>query len=391
MRLYLIAVSKQGDRIGANLIEALKKKSRKIDFCGIGGPQMGLDKVIPYEKLHDTMYSTKNHQDFFTDNTNIIKDIIKHDPDIVITIANWDFASEIHQKIKKIRKSEKAMIQIHYVAPRVFSHNEKIAKTVSKYVDFMISVFPQEIQCFSKHKLPAVYVGHPVLEVLSSLDREREFRHFHNIASDAKVLTAMLGSDEEDVKRMLPFFISAAKALKERDSRLCCTILAPANVYGYISSVIKKEGSQIKVFDEERDMDNVLNITDAGVAAHEGATLLMSVAEVPHIVVFKESFLSRLYLKKKRNFHFLNLSNEILDRDIIPIYLNENFTFAKVREAMYELLKKEGLYNLQKKGFADIKMILSKGSKRASENAGDAILDFYRNRICVDGVNCIYI
>ncbi|MFV0625784.1 MAG: hypothetical protein ACK5N8_00360 [Alphaproteobacteria bacterium] len=391
MKLYLIALSKQGDFIGANLKQALKQKSSQLEFYGIGGPKMGLKKVIPYEKLHDTIYSTENEKKFLDKDFDVVQDILLQKPDVLITIGNWDFCKGLYEKLSHHKKLFKNLIKVHYVAPRIFYHNNKIAATMGKYIDFLISVYPQEVSCFSTYRLPAVYVGHPILE--SSVESRRDFetRRKYGISPDAKVLTAILGSNEKDVKRMLPFFISAAKNTQEIRKDAVCVMLVSSNVYTYVDEMIKKSNSQILLLDEEKEMDSILSITDAGVASSEGATLKFSIAEVPHVVAYKEGFLSKVLLSKPRNFHFLNLTNEILERKVIPVYLDDNFNENNIHKVMMKLIEKGELYQKQKEGFVELKDILANGKKKSSENAGEAILNFVRSRACVDGVNCIYI
>lgn len=392
MKLYFIALSKHGDFIGANLKNALAKKSSVLEFDGVGGPKMGLGKVIPFEQLRDTIYANDKADKFSLTDAEIIQDIKKFEPDVLVTIGSWDFCSVLYEKLSKNKKLFNKLIKIHYVAPRIFYHNNKVAVTMGKYIDFLVSVYPQEVACFASYKLPAVYVGHPILEddVVTKAINDVEMRKKYGFTKDTKILTAMLGSDEKGVKRMLPFFITAAKKVKSAVKDAACVMLVSSDVYGYVSETIKKNNSEIILFDEERDSDNILSMTDAAVASSEGASLRLSVAGIPHIVAYKEGLLSKLVFGKPKNLHFLNLTNDILEKKVIPVFLDDNFNDANINSVMMKLLEKGGLYQKQKEGFEDLRDILSNGKKKSSENASDAILSFIRSRMCIDGVNCIY-
>ena len=55
-----------------------------------------------------------------------------------------------------------------------------------------------------------------------------------------------------------------------------------------------------------------------------------------------------------------------------------------------ELLDEGELYKAQLKAFQDLKYILKNGKKASSEDAADAILDFIRGLMCVNG-SCVYL
>ncbi len=104
MKYYLIAGEPSGDALGAKLMEALRRKDKKARFFGVGGDNMqaeglnslfdikdlavmGLAEVIPsIPKVLRRIRET-------------VADIIKQQPDVVVTIDSWSFCVQI-TKIK---------------------------------------------------------------------------------------------------------------------------------------------------------------------------------------------------------------------------------------------------------------------------------------------------
>ena len=162
LKIYLIAGEPSGDLLGSRLMRALRKKTDdNVDFFGLGGDTMeqaglkplfdiselavmGLVEVIP--SIPRVLKRIKQ----------TVNDIIKVQPDIVITIDSWSFCSRIHRALRKLNTGIK---QLHYVAPQVWAWKKRRAKTMYKYVDKLLTLLPNEPQYFTKHNLNTIFVG----------------------------------------------------------------------------------------------------------------------------------------------------------------------------------------------------------------------------------------
>lgn len=77
---------------------------------------------------------------------------------------------------------------------------------------------------------------------------------------------------------------------------------------------------------------------------------------------------------------FVNLSNIMLGREIIPELLQERCVCGNICQYVLELLKHEDLYERQMEGFDKVKEILSQGRQTPSENASDVVLELVAGR-----------
>ena len=213
MKYYLIAGEPSGDALGYKLMTALKEKDKKAKFCGVGGDSMqsaglkslfnikdlaimGLAEVIPsiprvLHRINET-----------------VEDIKKQKPDAVISIDSWSFCSRVH---KKLRKLDLDIPQIHYVAPQVWAWKKKRARTMYKYIDHLLTLFPQEPKYFTPYNLPATFVGHPVIESDIVNGQESDFKKRHKIAASKKIMLVLPGSRHNEVERLLPTFLEVVK------------------------------------------------------------------------------------------------------------------------------------------------------------------------------------
>ena len=166
MKIYLIAGEPSGDLLGSRFMRAMKEKHPEVEFVGIGGESMenaglkslfdisdlavmGLAEVIPsIPKILGLIKKT-------------VQDIEMQKPDVLMTIDSWSFGARI-QKI--IRRKKLGIPQVHYVAPQVWAWKKKRARTMYKYIDLLLTLFPNEPRYFTPYHLDTVFVGHPVIE-----------------------------------------------------------------------------------------------------------------------------------------------------------------------------------------------------------------------------------
>ena len=153
---------------------------------------MGLAEVIPsipkiLRRIRETVQNIKNTQ-----------------PDVIITIDSWSFSARIH---KKIRTLKLGIPQVHYVAPQVWAWKKKRARTMYKYIDLLLTLFPNEPRYFTPYHLDAVFVGHPVIEsvIVNGAQDKGKFKKQHNI--NGNLLLVLPGSRHNEVERLLPDFL----------------------------------------------------------------------------------------------------------------------------------------------------------------------------------------
>ena len=184
MKIYLIAGEPSGDLLGSRFMRAMRQKTNgAVEFYGVGGDTMeveglkslfdisdlaimGLTEVIP--SIPRVLRRIKE----------TVKDIIRVQPDVVMTIDSWSFSSRVH---KALRKLKTGIPQVHYVAPQVWAWKKKRAKTMYKYIDYLLTLFPYEPKYFTPYHLDTQFVGHPVIESEAITANGDDFRAKYNM------------------------------------------------------------------------------------------------------------------------------------------------------------------------------------------------------------------
>lgn len=377
LKIYLIAGEPSGDLLGSRLMRALRTKTtNQVEFYGLGADTMeaeglnslfdiselaimGLVEVIPsIPKVLRRIQET-------------VADIQKTQPDIVITIDSWSFSSRVH---KALRKLKTGIPQLHYVAPQVWAWKKKRARTMYKYVDALMTLLPQEPKYFTPYNLETTFVGHPVIESEVLTADGEAFRKQYNIPADKKIISILPGSRHTEVSRLLPVFLDAARLLLEQDNNLFFVIPTVKTVSAWVKSEVSKSNLPIIVVETQADRYNAFQASSAAIAASGTVALELAITHIPHVIAYKVSPLTAFIIGRIMKIQFVNLSNIMLGREIIPELLQQRCVAGNIAHYINEILEKGDLYERQMEGFAKVKESLSLGNQTPSENASDIVL-----------------
>ena len=377
LKVYIIAGEPSGDLLGSRLMGALRQKTNNnVEFFGLGGDTMereglksifdiselsvmGLIEVIPsiprvLKRIHQT-----------------VEDIVSKRPDVVITIDSWSFCSRIHQAL---RKKNTGIKQVHYVAPQVWAWKKHRAKTMYKYVDLLLTLLPNEPKYFTKYNLETVFVGHPVIESAALKADGSVFRKKFGIDDKKQVITVLPGSRHTEVARLLPDFLAAARLLQEKNPEIVFALPTVKTVAKRVKSMIKDIDLPVILLDNEADRYSAFQASAAAIAASGTVALELAICKIPHIIAYKVSALTYLIASHLVHIKYVNLTNILLKRGVVPELLQNKCTPENIVAKIEELLKRGKAYDKQMSGFEDVKAYLTTGKQTPSENAADVIL-----------------
>ena len=382
MKIYLIAGEPSGDLLGSRFMKAMQAKHPEIDFVGVGGESMekaglkslfdisdlavmGLAEVVPsIPKILGLIKKT-------------VADIEVQKPDVIMTIDSWSFAARVQ---KRIRRKKLGIPQVHYVAPQVWAWKKKRARTMYKYVDLLLTLLPQEPKYFTPYKLKAICVGHPVIESQVVKGDAAAFRQKYHIGADKTVVSILPGSRHNEVASLLPVFLESAKQLYAKNPKLHFVIPTVKTVAGRVKEICQTSDLPITVLESETERYNAFRASSAAIAASGTVALELAIVDVPHIIGYKISPLSAWLARKFLHIQFVNLSNIILGREIIPELIQERCVPGNICLYIEGLLNHDDWYDKQIDGFQKVRMLLGMGEQTPSEKACDIVYDLIKKK-----------
>lgn len=383
MKYYLIAGEPSGDALGGRLMQALRQKDKKAQFFGLGGETiqaqglkslfniselavMGLAEVIPsipriLRRISET-----------------VADIERIKPDAVITIDSWSFSVRIHKKLRKLNLN---IPQIHYVAPQVWAWKKKRARTMYKYIDLLLTLFPNEPKYFTPYHLETVFVGHPVIEsTLVNGNSEQKFKKSHKIPAKNRLMLVLPGSRHNEVDRLLPDFLQTVELMHNKYPDFSFVIPTVSTVAKQVREMVKASGLPITVIEGEENRRDAFHEADVAIAASGTVALELAIVNVPHIIAYKVPKLTEWIARRFIHIQYVNLTNILLAREIVPELLQEDCNPTNIMAYVEQFIEGKPIYHRQLNGFDKVRKLLGMGEQKPSENAAATIIKFIKKK-----------
>lgn len=344
MKIFLITGEASGDLIGSKLINELKKNFNNLEVRGVGGNnliELGLISIFD-----QTDIAVNGFIEIIPHIPKILKrinqtvdEIIKYQPDIIITIDSPDFNFRVIKKLRKQKPDITSKI-IHYVAPTVWAYREKRAAKIAKLYDLLLVILPFEPPFFEKYGLKTVFIGHPI------------FTNFKPKEIQTKTNKVIItpGSRKSEIQRFAPIIKELVYQIKSNfgakfELYLFITKETKNLIYELYHDQLNKSFLQI-VF-KQTEKDSIIN--ECFLAILKSGTNTMEIANksIPMIIYYKFNFLTYHLLKKvfKVKTKFANLLNYHADREIIPEYLHSkckaDLIYQEFRNYFYHSEKRQ--------------------------------------------------
>ncbi len=380
MKLFFIVGEDSGDALAAPLIKSLQDMSvDEIEFTGIGGPLMEdieeFDLLLPMDQISmiGIWEVLPKIPRLLKLKTAIIEEIEKQQPDAVITVDFPDFNFLIAKALKKRGKFKGKII--HYVAPSVWAWRPGRAKKMAEFLDGVMCLFPMEVEYFTKHKLKASHVGHPLISSNAKEASSTAFREANNIPDDIKTIGLFFGSRESEFKKLSPIIKSSAMLINEIEEGI--HIIAPTlpRLEYNIQTLLKDFELPVYVSSSPLAKWEAIKACDVAIAVSGTVALELAYAGVPHVVCYKINPITAIILKIMTKIKHIHLANILLDKDIVPECIQGKCNPEYIAQKAIDLLQDEELRKAQITEFENLDDKLGgQGSMQPSNKAADFIL-----------------
>ena len=335
--VLIIAGEASADLYGAELISKLKDKYQNLNFVGMGGDK--IERLKPYRFISHKSLSVTGGVEVFKKINHIFKAyryikklIYKERIDVAILIDLPDFNFLFFKHLKR-----QGIPIIYYVSPQLWAWREGRVRKIKKYVREMLVIFPFEVSWYEKHGVCAHYVGHPLVDVAQNIIVHRQF------PKNLVKIGLFPGSRENEIKRLLPPMIEAAKKISEViPARFYLFKLSHIDEAHYAAAV--KSTLPIKTVVKE-NMSQLKDI-DFALACSGTLTVELALLKIPMVILYKLSPLSYhlgvLLIKGVKNIGMVNL---ILGESYFPELIQNKVKSHNITVRALEYLKNELKYN----------------------------------------------
>ncbi len=232
-------------------------------------------------------------------------------------------------------RSATAVVQ--YVGPQVWAWRPGRLGLLKERVDAVALVLPFEEGLYRRAGVPAVWVGHPLLDERPPLPRKDTLRLL-GIGGERKLVALLPGSRPGEIERHAPAMLDAASRLR-RVHVECVFAPRPEADTRDFSGRARLAGCHVPISGvEARD---VLAASDAALVTSGTATIEAALGLTPHAVVYRVGPLSALAARLLLRAPFVALPSWIAGRQVVPELLQGRVTGPGLAGAALELLDPE--------------------------------------------------
>ena len=375
LKLYFIAGEPSGDLLAGRLMAAIKRKADcPVSFAGVGGETMldeGLESLFPMHEL-----SIMGVAEILPKAFHLIRrmretarDIQRVAPDILVTVDAPAFCFGVIKRLGgfPVRK-------IHYVAPTVWAWRPKRAKKFARVFDHLMTLLPFEPPNFEKAGLPTTFVGHSVIEAGVDKADGTGFRAQHGIAPEAPLLCVLPGSRMGEVTRHLGPFGEAVARLHREHPALSIVVPTVPAIAEFVRSETRSWTLPVVVVENEPDRFAAMAASNVALAASGTVALELAIARTPSVIAYRVHPLTHRIVKRLIKVQYANLVNLLLDRGVIPEFLQDRCRAELLAEAVGRLLVDGRARSAQIAAYDQAIDMLSAGGGSPSEAAAACVL-----------------
>jgi len=337
-KIFILTGEPSGDKLASKVISKLKNKNVNIEYSCVGGTHLRSIGIKSIFDLKDITYIgfTSVLLNIFKIKSKINKtvdEILKFDPDILFSVDSPDFTLRVAKKVKKLNKKIKT---IHYVAPQVWVWREGRIKQFKKFLDHVLLLFDFEKKYFDKENIPNTFVGHPLLEQ----ETKNKTNLSNIISNDKKIISLFSGSRSSEIKLLLPILVNFIKLMNKNFDNYLFIFHATDENKNYINEKIKISNLQnVDVISDENIKKQILDKSIFAVSKSGTVSLEICNARVPSLIIYKMNFLNYLIIKLLVKIKYANIINIINNKEIIPELIQKECNAKEIYNSVAYFLK----------------------------------------------------
>ncbi len=367
----IIAGEASGDLHGAELASELLTLDPSLTLSGVGGAGMaaaGVNLLYDISKLAvmGIVEVISRLRDIRSAMKVLEKEFKANRPDLLILIDYPGFNLELARRAKKYD-----IPVLYYISPKIWAWREGRIKSIKQYVDRMAVIFPFEKRFYRDHGFEVDFVGNPLLDQVHATLTPDEFRAIHKIDHDATVIGIMPGSRKQEVARILPVFLQAARMLHKKIEKTVFVLpLADTLTEDDLQKHgLGDSGLEVRILKEKRY--ETMAACDAAMAASGTLTTELAILQVPMVVSYRVAYLSYLLAKPFIKVPYASMVNLIAGKEVVPELLQQRATPQNIHNNILPLLLDRDAGENMKQELASVVKQLGEpgGSRRTAELA----------------------
>jgi lipid-A-disaccharide synthase len=347
--LLVIAGEASGDLHGGELLRELKARNPALRVIGIGGAGMS-----PYldRKLADV-------QDLGVVG---LVEVLKHIPALlrlkreilrvarqedIGTVLFIDYPGFNFQLAKAFRRRMPKVRLHHYVCPQVWAWKAGRIPALGRTLDTLYCLFDFEPALFRGLPVEALWVGHPLVEVVKPEVDRATFYQETGLEPDRPLVALLPGSRRGEIERLLPPMLQLVRAWSDDPARRgvqWALAVAPTVPVGTLREQL--QGAPVTLVQKRGYA--LCACADAALVCSGTATLETALLGTPFATLYKLNAFTYQLAKRLVKVPHFGLANVVAGRRVVPELLQAEVNPERLGLELEELLKEETALRMRK-------------------------------------------
>ena len=339
--IFLSAGEASGDLHGGTLCRALRALEPGVRLAGMGGGRMAAEgmEVIVDPTAHAAVGTSEalgRIPGLYRAYREMGRRLHDERPRALVLIDFPEF------NLRLARRARRAGVPVvYFVPPQLWAWRPGRVRQMARRVSQVLAVFPFETSLYERHHVPVEFVGHPLLDVLP-LDLTRDEARRRIQADPGHSLIGLLpGSRREEIERLLPPMLDAARRLAAVDGRRRFALgLAPTvereRVVAHVRAV---DGPPIELVSGHTH--ELMVAADVLLVASGTATLEAALLGTPMVLCYRVSRTTELIARRLTRVEWIGLPNLVAGRMVVPELIQAEVTGERLAAEASRLLNED--------------------------------------------------
>ncbi len=346
-RIFISTGEVSGDMQGARLIEALYRQAAQLglelEILALGGDRMaatgatllgntaaigsiGIIEAIPF--IVPTLWLQKQAQQYLQ----------QYPPDLIVLI---DYFSPNSRIGRYARQYLPGVPVAYYIAPQewVWSFRGGDTQQVVNITDRLLAIFPEEARYYQKQGANVSYVGHPLVDQLSTAPSRDAARQQLGIPPDQVAIALLPASRRQEIKQLLPIICAAARQIQAKLPQAHFWIPLSLECFRTpIEAAIQQYGLQATIVPGQSQQ--AIAAADLAITKSGTANLEIALMGIPQVVLYRVNPITAWVARNVLRFSipFMSPPNLVLMQPIVPEFLQEQATPDNITQTALDLL-----------------------------------------------------
>jgi lipid-A-disaccharide synthase len=284
---------------------------------------------------------------------------------------NLGLAAELHRR---------GLRTAHLVSPSIWAWRADRLPAIEQAVDTMLCLFPHEPALYAKTRTQAVFVGHPLADWIPKVIDRAQARARLGLAPSKPVLAVLPGSRSSEIVALGERFLSVAIHMNASHQALIpAASEAIAHQIRSLPNWREAELAGVRLIEPAQSGDlsasyQAMQAADLGLLASGTATLEAALHGLPMVIAYRVPRLTYWLMKRKALVQRIGLPNLLLERDLVPEFIQQDCEPAPLIGALRSLAEDQRRQREMREAFARLHEQLAQGcAGRVAQALGDLL------------------